>query len=205
MGCEQVVFVVDDDEFFRKGVARIFASAGFQVHTYDSAEGFLESYRGCDEGCLVLDLRMPEVGGLEVLQRLRQARIDLPVIIYTGNADVPVTVRAMQQGAFALLEKPASSELLIEEVRAAICRSRGRRARLAKVAAARMRLAALSGREREIALCLAEGLSAPEVACRLQISTRTVEAHRARLFHKLEIKSVAALAQIVLLTQLGGE
>lgn len=110
MGGEQVVFVVDDDEFFRNGLARIFASAGFEVHAYDSAVGFLEGYRGCDEGCLVLDLRMPEVGGLEMLQRLQRAAIDLPVIIYTGNADVPVTVRAMQQGAFALVEKPASSE-----------------------------------------------------------------------------------------------
>lgn len=146
---------------------------------------------------------MPGIGGLELLDRLRQQQIDLPVIIYTGNADVPVTVRAMQAGAFAVVEKPFSNELLIERVREAITTSRTRRGRNARIAEARIRLAGLTARERQIASLLAEGLSAPVVAERLKISSRTVEAHRASLFRKLEITSSAALAQLVLWAALG--
>jgi len=202
---EQSVFIVDDDASFRNAAHRVFRSAGFRVETFESAAAFLSGYQPCDEACLILDLRMPEVGGLELLERLRQRQIDLPVIIYTGNADVPVAVRAMQAGAFAVVEKPFSDELLIERVREAITRSRTRRARNAKIAEARTRLGELTARERQIVKFLAEGLSAPAVAERLKISPRTVEAHRASLFRKLEITTSAALAQLVLWATLGDE
>lgn len=202
---EQSVFIVDDDEPFRNAVRRVFRSAGFRVETFDSAATFLSGYQPCDEACLILDLRMPEVGGLELLERLRQRKIDLPVIIYTGNADVPVTVRAMQAGAFAVVEKPFSDELLIERVRDAITSSRTRRARNATIAAARVRLGKLTARERQIADHLAKGLSALAVAAILKISSRTVEAHRANLFRKLEVATSAELAQLVLWASLGDE
>ncbi|WP_024303045.1 response regulator transcription factor [Pseudogulbenkiania sp. MAI-1] len=197
----QTVFVVDDDDFFRNALQRIFRSAGFQVETFASAELFLEGYKPCEESCLILDLRMPEVGGLELLKCLQQRQIDLPVIVYTGNADVQVAVRAMQEGAFTLIEKPLSSELLIEQARAAITSSRFKRARQAKVAKARESLALLTERETQVAKCLAEGLSAAETASCLGISARTVEVHRANLFRKLQIKSSAVLAQLVLLAE----
>lgn len=202
---EQSVFIVDDDASFRNAVKRVFRSAGFRVETFESAAAFLAGYQPCDEACLILDLRMPEVGGLELLERLRQRQIDLPVIIYTGNADVPVTVRAMQSGAFAVVEKPFSDELLIERVRDAITRSRTRRARNATIAEARAKLAGLTEREREIARYLAEGLSAPQIGARLGISARTVEAHRANLFCKLDVTSIATVGQLVLWAELGNE
>lgn len=200
---EQSAFVVDDEDAFRSAMQRVFRSAGFRVETFASAQSFLAGYRPCDEACLILDLRMPEIGGLELLEDMRQRGIDLPVIVYTGNADVPVTVRAMQAGAFAVIEKPFSNELLIERVRAAIATSRPRRARTVKIAAARAKLEVLTTRERQIAKCLAEGLSAPAVAARLIISPRTVEAHRANLLRKLDIASGSALAQLVLWAELG--
>ncbi|MBI3145487.1 MAG: response regulator transcription factor [Pseudogulbenkiania sp.] len=205
MDVKQTVFIVDDDDFFRNALQRIFRSAGFRAETFASAELFLAGYSPCEESCLILDLRMPEVGGLELLKRLQQQQIFLPVIIYTGNADVQVAVCAMQEGAFTVIEKPLSSELLIERARAAITSARPLLARQAKVAKARESLALLTERERQIAKFLAEGLSAPEAAARLAISVRTVEAHRANLFRKLHIKSSAVLAQQVLLAELGDE
>lgn len=198
MALEQTVFVVDDDEFSRNALSRIFRAAGFRVHLFESAEIFLSEMPSCEEACLILDLRMPRVGGLELLELMRQRGIDLPVIIYSGNADVPVTVRAMQAGAYAVLEKPFSGELLIERVRTAIASAGVARARKAKIADARTRLATLTEREREIARCLAEGLSAPQIGGRLGISARTVEAHRANLFRKLDVASIATVAQLVL-------
>lgn len=205
MSSEQSVFIVDDDEAFCNAVRRVFRSAGFRVETYASAAAFLSGYHACDEACLILDLRMPDVGGLELLERLQQRQIDLPVIIYTGNADVPVTVRAMRMGAFAVVEKPFSDELLIERVRDAITSSRPRRVRNASIAAARAKLGALTEREREIARHLAAGLSAPQIGARLDISARTVEAHRANLFRKLDVSSIATVAQLVLWADLGNQ
>lgn len=197
MQYNQTVFIIDDDDFFRNTLQRIFQSTGFQVETFASANLFLEGYKHCEESCLILDLRMPEVGGLEVLRRMQQQKIDLPVIVYTGNADVQVAVRAMREGAFTLIEKPLSSELLIEQVRAAIASTRTQRAHHAKAVRARECLNLLTERERQVAQCLAEGLSAAEAASTLGISTRTVEVHRANLFHKLQIKSIVVLAKMV--------
>ncbi|WP_018989527.1 response regulator transcription factor [Aromatoleum toluclasticum] len=202
---EQSVFIVDDDESFLNAARRVFRSAGFRVETFESAGAFLSAYRPCDEACLILDLRMPGVGGLELLERLRERQIDLPVIIYTGNADVPVTVRAMQAGAFSVVEKPFSDELLIARVREAIASSRTRRVRNATIAEARAKLAALTEREREIARCLADGLSAPQIGARLGISARTVEAHRANLFRRLDVTSIAIVARLMLWADLGGD
>ncbi|BAL22400.1 response regulator transcription factor [Azoarcus sp. KH32C] len=203
MATEQWVAIVDDDEAFRKSLERVFRSAGFHVESFGGAESFLAGYIPKDEACIILDLRMPFVGGLELHERMKARGIDLPVIIYTGNADVPVTVRAMQAGTFAVLEKPLSNELLIEQVRLAIASTRGRRARRGQIAVARARLALLTERERETALHLVDGLSAREVADRLGISPRTVEAHRMNLFRKLEIKSGAELSRLFVLAELG--
>lgn len=203
MSVQQTVFIVDDDDFFRSTLKKIFQSAGFYVATFDRAERFLAEYTSCEESCLILDLRMPEIGGLELLRCLQERHIDLPVIIYTGNADVQVAVCAMQNGAFSVIEKPLSSELLIEQARAAISSARPQRARNARITKAQAEIALLTEREKEVAKCLADGLSAAEAACKLGISARTVEAHRGNLFRKLHINSVSMLVHIVLLAELG--
>jgi two-component system response regulator FixJ len=199
----QTVFIVDDDDHLRGLLQHVFKSAGFRVVAFASAAQFLEGYAACPESCLLLDLRMPKVGGLELLKSLQRRRIDLPVIIYTGNADVQVAVRAMQEGAFSVIEKPLSGELLIEQVRTAINNTRPQRSRQARIEQARAGLALLSKREKEVAEYLASGLSAAEAAAQLGISVRTVEAHRVNLFRKLQINSSTLLAQIVLLAELG--
>lgn len=199
---KQTVFIVDDDDFFRSMLQEIFCSAGFEVAAFARADHFLSTCSDTAESCLILDLRMPLVGGLELQRVLRRRGIDLPVIIYTGNADVPVAVRAMREGAFSVIEKPVNSELLIEQVREAIAASRRRRARRDRITDARNRLAALTEREREIAYSLGEGLSAPELAGRLALSARTIEAHRANLFRKLKIRSGIDLGRLTLLAEM---
>lgn len=196
---EHTVYLVDDDAGTRSALVRLFRSAGFQVLAYAGARDFQAVFIPGTEACLILDLRMPGVGGLELLASLRACDPDLPVIIYTGHADVAVTVRAMQQGACDVIEKPLDNELLIERVRQAIARARKPRERRSRVAAARSQLADLSDREQQVVRHLVAGCSAQEIAQRLFISPRTAEAHRASIFRKLNLKSTALLAQLVAL------
>ncbi len=199
---KSVVYVVDDDELVRKSLYRVFRSAGFDVHCFGSALEFLENYRPCGNACLILDLRMPGIGGLELQERLARLGIPIPVILYTGNADVPVAVRAMRSGAFNVIEKPFSDDLLIEQVRLAIAQERSRRERSAPVLAARRALAVLTEREREVAELLAEGLSARQIGERLAISPRTVETHRERILDKAGVGSTQELAKLLALSGL---
>lgn len=196
------VYVVDDDKFFASALQRVFRSSGFEVEVCHSARSFLERFSDRDGACLILDLRMPEVGGLELLRHLREAQADIPVIVHTGHADVAVAVKAMQAGAYSVIEKPYSSELMIAEVRAAIAAAAKRRAVNRILREARTSIASLSERERMLVPLLAEGVSAREVAQALGLSARTVEAHRSNIFRKLGINSSAALVRIALLAEL---
>lgn len=203
MQLQQVVYIIDDDEFFRVTLTNIFQSAGFVVAAFERAEAFLADYSAEGESCLILDLRMPGIGGLELLKSLQELHIDLPVIVYTGNANVQVAVYAMQQGAFSVIEKPINSELLIEQVKTAISSTRPQRMRNSRIAKARQALSVLTEREFEVARCLANGLSAADTASVLQVSARTIEAHRTNLFRKLHINSVSMLVNMVVLAELG--
>lgn len=199
------VYVVDDDKFFASALHRVFRSAGFEVEIFHSAHDFLERFSDCENACLILDLRMPEVGGLQLLRQLREIQADIPVIVHTGNADVAVAVKAMQAGAFAVIEKPYSSELMVAEVRAAITAAAKRRSLHRMLRAARISIALLSERERMLVPLLGDGLSAREVAQALGLSARTVESHRANIFRKLGINSSAALVRMALLAKLAEE
>ena len=203
MSAASTVYLVDDDESFRNAMERLFRSAGFDFHPFSSGAAFLERFAPSDSACVVLDLRMPDLGGLEVLERLRKRKLDVPVIVYSGNADVQVAVQAMQLGAFAIVEKPFSNELLIRKVHDAIAAHRQLRARRSRISEACSRVARLTERERGIARLLADGLTAQDAADKLDISPRTVEAHRANIFRKLDITSSAVLAQTMLLAELG--
>lgn len=196
------VYVVDDDKFVASALHRVFRSAGFEVEVFHCARDFLAHFTDGGNACLILDLRMPEVGGLEVLQLLRQRQSDIPVIVHTGNADVAVAVKAMRGGAFSVIEKPYSSELMIAEVRAAMAAAAQPRALNRRLREARSSVAALSERERTLVPLLAEGQSARQAAAALGLSARTVEAHRANIFKKLGINSTAALVRIALLAEL---
>ena len=196
------LYLVDDDDAVRLTLRKVFESAGFRVTDYSSAEEFLQSLPSAHHGALLLDLRMPGMSGLQLLQALQSADFNLPIIVYTGHADVDVTVEAFALCAYTLIRKPLSNQMLIEKVSAAIEESGARIGRLEESRRARKSLGKLTEREREVATLLAAGQSAPAIAASLQLSVRTVEAHRANIFRKLDLKSIAPLAQLVLLADL---
>lgn len=199
------VYVVDDDSFFLKMLEQVFRSAGFEVHAFSSAREFLAAPLCEQDTCLILDLRMPDMGGVELLRRLRERGSDMPVIVYSGNADLDVAVRVMRDGAYSVIQKPFSNELLIEQVRQAIAATRRVRTRGARIRDAQAALALLSERERSVARALADGLSAREVGELLGLSARTVEAHRANIFRKLNINTSAILVRMVVLAEVCGD
>lgn len=200
-----VIMIVDDDEGTRNSLCRLFHTAGYETRPFATAKDFLNCRPPDDNACLILDLRMPEMGGLELLDALKASGMNFPVILYTGHADVPITVRVMQAGAFEVIEKPFSGDLLVERVRQAMARYHSQRQRQVLIRSARESLASLTAREHEVAQLLADGLSAAEVGSRLHISARTVETHRSRILDKLNIRSVAELAKLTLAATLGGE
>jgi FixJ family two-component response regulator len=196
------VFIVDDEENSRKALYRLFLSAGFAAHTFESAAAFLEADLPWEGACLILDLRMPEMSGLELQNRLRAKGITMPIIFYTGYADVPVAVRAMQAGAFEVIEKPFSGDLLIERVKQATEHGKLVGKQREQWESAKTLLARLSQRETEVAKLLADGMTAPQIGTRLGISPRTVEAHRGKILEKLNAKSTAEVIKLLVVASL---
>lgn len=196
------VYVVDDDPTVRETLANVFDFAGFQVTCFDDAKSVLENELQAENACIVLDLRMPEMSGLELQQALLKAQVYLPVVIYTGNADVGTAVKAINDGAFTLLQKPASNQELVNAVNKAIENWQKDRLNNAQIEHAKAMLESLSKRELEIAELLADGYKAAKIGELLNISTRTVETHRVNIFNKLKIKSVATLAKYIVLVDL---
>jgi len=196
------VYLVDDDDAVRATLTNVFKSAGFEVLAYASSGEFLEAMPRRERAALLLDLRMPGMSGLELLKRLQTTDFLHPVIIYTAYADVAVTVEALTKGAFTLIEKPTSNELLIEKVKSAIDKYDEDRVQRLKRRSAQEALQSLTPREREMSRLLAQGKSAKAIGDELHLSPRTVETHRMNIMRKLEVKSVAQLAQLVLLAEL---
>jgi RNA polymerase sigma factor (sigma-70 family) len=187
------VFVVDDDEGMRASLSALLGVEGIAVETYGSAEAFLAAYDSARPGCLLLDLQMPGMDGLELLDRLAVRGVGLPTVFLTGHGSVSSSVRAMKAGAVDFLEKPLDPPTLLANVRAALERdavAREERERRADVLA---RLAQLTPREREVMRLMVAGLSCKEIAKTLAISHRTVEIHRSRVFTKLDAGSLPEL------------
>jgi RNA polymerase sigma factor (sigma-70 family) len=196
MTAAATVFIVDDDAAVRDGLKLLLDTAGLAVETYEGAAAFLAAYSPGRAGCLILDVRMPEMSGPELQAELNRLSVDLPIIFLSGHADIPTTVRAVKDGAMDVLTKPVQGAELIERVQAALEKSAELRQKSSATRALRQRLDALTAREREIMVMAAAGQPNKEIARRLGISHRTVEIHRARVMQKTGAANVIELARI---------
>jgi FixJ family two-component response regulator len=196
------VYVIDDEFEVRLTLENIFRFSGFRVKTFSSAKEALNNNLDEVNSCIILDFNMPEIGGLQFQDLLKDKGIKIPIIFYSGKADVNSAVMAMTDGAFTVVQKPASNHFLIEQVDKAINNFNQADKHHSQCLSAKHNIEKLSNREFEIAKHFANGCSAIEVAEKLFISRRTAEAHKVSIFNKLKIKSVATLAQIVLLANM---
>ena len=195
---EPTVYVVDDDESTRELLSWLMKRQGVRVEAYPDARSFLAAYRPDTPGCLVLDLNMPGMSGLDLQQHLNELRVLLPVIFVSGRADVPKAVRAVKEGAVDFIEKPFDYRRIVALIEECLKRAAKTRAGLDRARAFAERLSQITQREREVMALVVEGKLNREIAERLEISIKTVEAHRARIMEKLEVNSVAELVQAVL-------
>ena len=190
---DRIVHIVDDDEAVRQSLAFLLGSAGLTVRLYDSASAFLAGLSAVKSGCLVTDMRMPDMTGIELLQRLRAKNIKLPVIVITGHGDIPLAVEAMKSGALDFIERAILRAVGAAEERG---KKLGRRSEEETLVAAR--LASLSERERQVLDGLVAGNANKTIAHALGISPRTVEVYRANLMTKMQVKSLSELIRITL-------
>lgn len=198
MTTNQVVHVIDDDADVRQSLAFLLSTAGFAVRVHDSAVAFLAALPEAQAGCVVTDIRMPEVDGLELQRRLNELKARFPVIVMTGHGDVSLAVAAMKAGAVDFLEKPFDDEALLSAIRAALARHASDSEQQARLAAVRNRLAGLSPREREVLQGLMAGKANKMIAYDLGISARTVEVHRANVMTKMQADSLSELIRLAL-------
>lgn len=193
---EAIVFVVDDDPSLRASTERLLRSVGLRVQTFASAREFLGSPRPEGPACLVLDVRLPGLSGLDLQRELARSGVQIPIIFMTGHGDIPMTVRAMKAGAVEFLTKPYRKNDLLDAVRAAIERDRAsHRARL-EAGDLRQRYEQLTPREREVMVLVVAGLLNKQVAGELVTSERTIKFHRAHIMQKMEAASLAELVKI---------
>jgi len=199
MTSEPVIFVVDDDQAMRTSLKWLIESTGMQVRTFDSADAFLAAYYPGCAGCLLLDVRMPGMSGLELQNYMAREGYRLPVIIITGHGDVGMAVKAMKAGAADFIEKPFHDEDLLDSIRNALELDQRRRVTQTNRVEIAARLAELTPREHEIMGMVTEGKSNKEMAAALGVSTKTVEAHRARVMEKMRAESLAELVRMALI------
>ncbi len=192
------VFVVDDDEGVRNSLRFLLKSVGIASRALASAKEFLDAYKPNQPGCLVLDVRMPGMSGIELQQLLNLRGAVIPVIFITGHGDVPMAVEAMQQGAFDFLQKPFRDQDLIDRIQRALERDSRSRTALAQHAKIRERLESLTPRERQVLSLMTRGMPNKVMAAELGVSQRTVEIHRARVMEKTDAASLAQLVRMVI-------
>jgi two-component system, LuxR family, response regulator FixJ len=198
------VHVIDDDDALRQSLQFLLESAAIKVATYESAAAFLAALPEIDAGCVITDVRMPGMSGIELLKRLQDMKLGLPVIVITGHGDVPLAVDAMKAGAVDFIEKPFDDDVLIASVRAALGRQEQASRREAELAEISERLAGLSNRERQVLEGLVAGHPNKTIAYDLGISPRTVEIYRANVMTKMQAGSLSDLVRMALLAGLLG-
>lgn len=196
MSAGPIVHVVDDDADVREVVARLVESVGLAAQAFSSAQEFLSSYDGSRPGCIVLDLRMPVMTGIEALTRFAERDIKLPVIMLTGHGDVPSAVRSLKRGAADFIEKPFNPQVLLERIQAAVAEDAARAEADQRSATLKQRFSGLSRRESEILNLVIEGKTSKQIARQLGISDKTVDVHRTNLMRKVGVTSVAELVKL---------
>ncbi|MDI1450971.1 response regulator [Polyangium sp. 6x1] len=194
---ERTVFVVDDDPSVLRSLERLLRSAGYAVEAHASPRVFLDHAPADRPGCVVVDLRMPEIGGLDLQEELARRGFELPLVFLTGHGDVPSSVRAMKGGAIDFLSKPCDDTDLLAAVERALARDAEARVVRAEKDAARARFASLTPREREVCLLVARGLLNKQIAAELGTAEKTIKVHRGRVMEKLAVESVADLVRLV--------
>lgn len=191
-----IVFVVDDDPSIRRAIKRLIGSVGLQVETFGSAPEFLSRKRSEGPSCLVLDIRLPGVSGLDFQRQLAQANVHIPIIFITAHGDVAMTVRAMKAGAVEFLTKPFRDQDLLDAVHMALERDRTRRQQESEIASLRDRLESLTPREREVLPLVVSGLLNKQIGAELGTSENTVKVHRSQLMRKMGVDSLADLVRL---------
>jgi RNA polymerase sigma factor (sigma-70 family) len=192
----QLVYVIDDDEAVRDSMGMLLESADLPYRCFASADSFLTEHDASHRGCLVLDIRMPGMTGLELQKKLAQIGSFLPVIFITGHGDVPMAVEAMRQGALDFLRKPVNETDFLDRIAHALDQETGNWLKNSNREQARQRIDSLTEREREVFQLVAEGMANKAIASELGISERTVEVHRSQVMKKLEAKTLAQLVRI---------
>jgi two-component system response regulator FixJ len=192
------VFIVDDDDAVRNSIRLLMKSLGLATRPLSTAQEFLSTYDPQQPGCLILDVRMPGMSGLELQQQLNMRGAIIPVIFITGHGDVPMAVEAMQQGAFDFLQKPFRDQDLIERVQRALAKDQSNRAELSEQAKVRERFESLTPREREVLALVTSGKANKVMAADLNVSQRTIEIHRARVMEKMHASSLAQLVRMMM-------
>lgn len=198
------MFVVDDDKAVRDSLALLVDSVGLQVETFASAQDFLDTYHPDRRGCLITDLRMPGMSGLELQEKLSAEDVRIPVIVLTGHGDVPAAVRALKGGAVDFVEKPFNPQALLDLIQQAIARDTEIHELAAQEAQVAERVALLTPREHEVMDLVVAGKANKVIAIELAISERTVELHRGRIMKKMQARSLAELMRMVLPQGHGG-
>lgn len=197
MDTSETVFVVDDDPAICSSLRFAFRTCALPTETFNSAEDFLAKYDPTRPGCLIVDIRMPGMSGLDLIDELARRKWELPVIVITGYAEVPVAIRALKAGVFDFLEKPYSEQVLIDTVQRSLKRDRELREIRARAAEIGADLARLSARERSLMRLVVAGRTTGEISVQLGLAVRTVDHHRARILEKLRLRSTAELIRVV--------
>jgi FixJ family two-component response regulator len=191
-----IVAIVDDDLSFREGVSSLIRAAGWKVETFALAEEFLARARAEAPSCLLLDLQLPDLSGLDLQKRMAEGNLDIPIVFLTGHGDIPASVQAMKAGAVEFLTKPFDKEQLFSAIAEAMERDRANRRRQADIDALRARYASLTRREQEVMQQVVSGLLNKQVAAELEISEFTVKVHRGQVMRKMHANSLADLVRM---------
>ena len=197
-----IVHIIDDDDAMRDSLSFLFKSAGIQVATYENAIAFLDGQQNLKTGCIVTDIRMPQVSGLDLLKKLKNDNPNLPVIVITGHGDIPLAVEAMKCGARDFIEKPFDDVQLLSAVKSALIHQKSDQKRQSQQSAIVERLARLSSREREVLTGLIAGHPNKKIAYDLGISPRTIEIYRANVMTKMDAGSLSELIRMTLIVKI---